>query len=306
MIKSGRGANTDLESRRDRFDNLPPVDPWEAFEERGPGWTERLLMPGLFALAWLLFELTAIATLSVLVACLRFGWEDYRTAIWLRRVDPLTARAKTGFWFYLASGVWKTALMPVLAVMILSVGWGLLAPRAVRMDKAAAEQVISALMVGAAASGVLVLVVAVGVFHALLGNVKIWVHPELHRSRRTNVWPPEWIRPVWQHDNRARAILATALIAVTIGAPIFLYRTVVQFEALSEVFAVLLLVFGTPIAAAFTYAALRSRIFAHRPGQCWPESVDQSQAQINPAVENAGLLHAEHPIAAEMRANLPA
>ena len=285
MLRSEGARAVEAMHPESRYPTSERVDPFAAFEEPAPGLAERLLMPALFALAWLLFELTAIATLSVLVACLRFGWEDYRTAMWLRRVDPERARAKTGFWFYMASGVWKTALMPVLAVMILSVGWGLFAPRAVRMDEAAAEQVVSALIVGAAASGVLVLVVTIGVLHALLGNVRIWVHPELHRSRRIGVWPPEWIRPVWQHDNRARAILATALIAVTIGAPVFLFRIVVRLDALGEVFTVLLLVFGTPITAAFTYAALRSRIFAHRPWQCWPESVDPTEVRLVPVLE---------------------
>ena len=247
-------------------------DPWATLETTEQQWPERMVMPALLCLAWLLFELTANPALSVMVACLRFGWEDFRTACWLLRVDPTPARAKTGFWFYLASGVWKTALVPVIAVLILGISWGLFAPRAIRMDGAAAQQVLSALAMGAGASAALVLLVAIGVVQALLGNVRIWVHHDLHRSRRGNHWPPEWTRPVWQHDNRGRAILATALIAVTIGTPIVLFRAAVQLDPGGEVAAVLAMVFGTPILSTFVYAALRSRVFAHRPWQCWPES----------------------------------
>ena len=250
--------------------------PWNYHDAPMQTWPERMVLPALLCFAWLLFELTANATLSVLVACVRFGWQDLLTACWLRRVDPHPARAKTGFWFYIASGIWKTALVPVLAVMIVGVAWALFAPRAIRMDAGAAEQVWSALGVGAGASAALVFVVTIGVLHALLGNVRIWVHHDLHRSRRQRVWPPEWPRPVWQHDNRGRAILATALIAITICVPPLLYSYAVHLDHGGEIAAMLALVFGTPIFATLTYASLRSRIFAHRPWQCWPESGDQA------------------------------
>lgn len=258
--------------------------PWNFSDDQEP-WPERMLMPGLFCLAWLLFELTANATLSILVACLRFGWEDFRTAWWLRRMDPQPARARTGFWFYLASGVWKTALVPVLAVMILSIGWGLIAPRALALEGRAAQQIWSALAVGAVASGILIFLVGIGVVHALVGNVQMWVHHDLHRSRRANLWPPEWIRPVWQHDNRGRAILATALIAATIGSPIVLFGLVIHLQEDFRALAVLALVFAPPIGATLTYAALRSRVFALRPWHCWPESDDPTHEFLQDALE---------------------
>lgn len=220
-------------------------------------------------MSWLLFELTANATLSVMVACLKFGWEDFRTARWLRRADPDLPRATACSWFYVASGVWKTAVMPILLIMILSVLWAVFLPRAAG-HRVLREQLASAVIVGLGAAVVLILVVAVAVGYAWTHRVRVWVHHELHASRRQQQWPPRWHGGFWQHDNRGRAILATALIFVTVGAPPLLFRLVLAWDPLPETVATLAIVFGPPIAATLTYAVLRDRIFAHVPEECWP------------------------------------
>ncbi|MGI9427436.1 MAG: hypothetical protein ACR2NM_02180, partial [Bythopirellula sp.] len=55
---------------------------------------DRLLLPLLLLLAWLAFELTANATLSLVLACLKFGMNDFRTAAWLWQADPHRSRAR--------------------------------------------------------------------------------------------------------------------------------------------------------------------------------------------------------------------
>ena len=64
----------------------------------------------LLIVAWLVFELTAQPALAVAAVCVKFGWEDFRTARWLRRSDPDRLRGRACFWLYVASGLWKTAI----------------------------------------------------------------------------------------------------------------------------------------------------------------------------------------------------
>ncbi|MCA9258082.1 MAG: hypothetical protein KDA61_02725 [Planctomycetales bacterium] len=231
---------------------------------------QRLVLPALLVLAWLLFEVTANATLSVLVTCLKFGWEDFRTANWLRRTDPQPVRGAACSWFYFASGVWKTAIVPILAVMLMSFFWASFFPMA-RPNPQVAEQLLSAVTVGFMAAIVLVLVVSVAVVRSISTQTRVWVHHDLHHSRRRNVWPPEFPHGPLAHQNRGRSILATAILFCTITFPVLMFRVVVRLNAPQEMVAVLGLVFGTPIAATFAYAVLRDRLFAQRPQECWAE-----------------------------------
>lgn len=242
------------------------------FERPSPTFLEQLTLPALLLTAWIVFELTANATLTLLAACLKFGWEDFRTAGWLKRVDPNLGRGRTCCWFYAASGIWKTSLMPIVVVMIASLAVALLSPRAFLENEAVATQTWSAIVVGLAASTLLVLVTMVAAALAVAHGVRVWVHHDLHDSRRHDAWPPRWRSPVWQHENFGRAVLATALLFATIGLPPLLFRAIILLGQRMEIAAALLVVFGIPMAATTAYAFLRGRIFAGHPWQCWPES----------------------------------
>jgi hypothetical protein len=47
-------------------------------------WHTPLTWSALAALGLLVYELTAQPALGVSVLCLKFGWNDWRTALWLR------------------------------------------------------------------------------------------------------------------------------------------------------------------------------------------------------------------------------
>ena len=63
-------------------------------ESESAGWIDRFIWAVLLAFAWIVFEITANATLSILLACLRFGANDLQTAYWLWKEDPQRARAR--------------------------------------------------------------------------------------------------------------------------------------------------------------------------------------------------------------------
>src|SRR4051794_36905981 len=79
-------------------------------ERPAPAWRPTPPLPLLLVVGWVLYELTAQPALGVAAICLKFGWEDFPPAFWLRRNDPQRTRADACFWLYIASGVWKAAI----------------------------------------------------------------------------------------------------------------------------------------------------------------------------------------------------
>src|SRR5437763_14614346 len=95
----------------------------ERAEEQAPrSWGVHVSWSAFFLLGWLLYECTSQPGLAAAVTCAKFGWSDWRAGWWLRRVDPDERRGRTCFWFYLAYGLWKVAVMASLVLFVLLVG----------------------------------------------------------------------------------------------------------------------------------------------------------------------------------------
>src|SRR5258708_7431469 len=75
--------------------------------------------------AWVVYELTQSPALGAVLICLKFGWEDLRSARWLLRRDHDPTRRRAMFWLYCSWGLSKTALVAFL----MSIGFALVAPR---------------------------------------------------------------------------------------------------------------------------------------------------------------------------------
>ena len=101
-------------------------------DDRAGRWANVLSVPLLLVIGWVLYELTAQPALGVAAVCIKFGWDDFRTAWWLRRRDPDWRRARACFWLYLASGLWKLAISASLMIFayIFLKFMGALGPRA--------------------------------------------------------------------------------------------------------------------------------------------------------------------------------
>src|SRR4051812_3010858 len=74
--------------------------------------------PLILAVAFIIFEVTNQPSFAALAMCLKFGWEDFRTAWWLKRPDPDRGRGRACAWLYLAGGLWQTAVIGVAMVLL--------------------------------------------------------------------------------------------------------------------------------------------------------------------------------------------
>src|SRR5262245_19924297 len=80
-------------------------------------WLRPFTWTGLLAIGWILYELTAQPALGAIAVCLKCGWEDFRTALWLQRRDPDRRRGSACFWLYAANGLCKTAAVAFIMSM---------------------------------------------------------------------------------------------------------------------------------------------------------------------------------------------
>ncbi len=135
-------------------------------------------------LAWVLFEVTANSALVGVVACLKFGWYDFRNGLWLWRTDPNIKRGNTCFFFYLALAFWKISLTAValtFGILIVTSSFQLGLPGA---------EILGTLFSLWISCGLATLFTWLACFLAWKRGVKIWVDSTITWSRKHNVWPP--------------------------------------------------------------------------------------------------------------------
>jgi hypothetical protein len=166
---------------------------------------------GVLAVGWVLYELTTRPMVGVMAVCTKFGWEDFRAAIWLRRRDPWPYRGRACFWLYLASGLLKTSL----AAFLMCIGFGVVRQRAAQQG--GAKQAFVDALTGAAVANALGLVLAAvalgyALFLARRGHLRLWLGGAAHRARRRDRWPPgQWERSSF---NGLKAVVVVVLVVV--------------------------------------------------------------------------------------------
>lgn len=158
-------------------------------------------------LAWLLFELTANSSLVAVVACLKFGWYDFRNGVWLWRKDPHRERGQTCLWFYLALGFWKISLTAValtFGILILTSSLRLGFP---------GPEILGALHSLWISCGLATIFTYIACASAWKRGLKIWVDSTITWSRKNKVWPPEPYGTNKLHP----LLLAAGVVAVTVS-----------------------------------------------------------------------------------------
>jgi hypothetical protein len=175
-------------------------------------WTEHISWGATLALAWMLYEVTAKPNYGIVVACTKFGWNDFLTAHWLARRDPNRRRGYTCFFFYMASGVWKITVAAFLVtglVLIITVILGERRPKGLFGLGALAIVGITSLAV----------IPALGVALARWYGVKVWIDSLVHESRRNDFWPP-----ICGTANVAAGLLYPALIMPIVLTAVLTFR----------------------------------------------------------------------------------
>lgn len=172
-------------------------------------------------IAVLVFELFAHPLLAMSVLCLKFGFNDFLTARWLVRRDPVRGRGWACGLLYAAAGFWKAAVInfalfaaAVIFTLVSGVpAWPQRPPNAQAanlLDDPLVPWILPSLLADAIdfLFGFAVVILAYSAFR------KVWLSPRIHMARRLDEWPPtddkgvNWLR--WP------AILPVAAIPIVI------------------------------------------------------------------------------------------
>src|SRR5262245_28526381 len=156
-------------------DLIPAVPP-----ARPPNvWPGYVTWPVVLAFAWAVYEWTTDPAAAAAALCIKFGQPDFHTGYWLWRKDRKRIRAAANALLWFAWGLWKAAAAGGLVLMTVELPDGL---RAAAL--APTEQNIVFCAAGAGALTLLSFLLA------CTWKVPLWVHPDLHRSRYSDTWPP--------------------------------------------------------------------------------------------------------------------
>jgi hypothetical protein len=180
----------------------------------------------ILTVAMIVTELTAHPSIGVTVLCLKFGWNDFRTALWLRRRDLNRRRGAICSWFYFSSGLWRVCVwsfgLMFLIVMVVGVS---------QAQQAGAQQVpnnapmppteiMTCMIVWLISSAMATFLTLVSVWLSRHGDVKVWISGSVSESRRQNRWPP---RPtVWQRPETNLLRWWLILTAIAVFVPSFI------------------------------------------------------------------------------------
>jgi hypothetical protein len=243
--------------------------------ERPP---RRWVLPWLLLLGFVVFEATAQPVLGVTVVCLKFGWENFRTAFWLRRVDPDHRRGRACFWLFVAFGLLKTALAASFIFFALAIVVPEIRKRQGNAVNNAppVEFMVAGLTVMA---GVVLssLATCAAVFKAWRGRLRLWVDRSVDDARRQETWPPP--NPRHAHVNQARILILTALITIStilmlILVPSFLVPLFMVIGQVNQIFATSAIALMMIVLSGFVLGIRDSlsRSLANCPSDCWGNS----------------------------------
>jgi hypothetical protein len=237
-------------------------------------WRPRLTWPVLFLIGWVLYEATAQPGLAAAITCAKFGWSDFQAARWLRRVDPDRGRGRACFWFYLAFGLWKVAILAtVMMISLLFLGSIVNAGRR-RFGGEVLTPVLSGVLVAAGVGfGLSFLTTYIALWSAMRQRVKVWLGSAPYRARSERFWPP-----CHGQTNLAPFVTVTTLI-LTLWA--FLLTLLVLVTVGGRFHLVFLTMLLTGVFLAFpgfllAFRLLDHSVFARTPEECWNTMQDEA------------------------------
>ena len=224
---------------------------------------------------WLTYEVTARPALAVAVCCLKFGWEELKTALWLRGADIHRGRGWACGFLYLAFGLWRVtciacglglAMIPLFEVLKNRGG-----AQVGQIMQDLEQQAISLAIVTFAGFSLASLTTFIAVMLAAWSGCKLWVDGQVHWDRRENRWPPS--NQGWERKNKAGLLLLASLIpwvtALILTATVGL--ALAGGEKLKDITLAIMMsiLIGMSIGLLIARDYLSRRILAQSPSECW-------------------------------------
>ena len=243
-------------------------------------------------------ELTTHPSVGVTVLCLKFGWSDFRTALWLHRRDPNRRRGAVCSWFYLSSGLWRVFLWS-FALMLITIMFLIAteppqvrAARRLNAGPAPAPEMVTCLVMCLASFAAATMLTVLAIAFAWRGRIKVWISGTVSHSRQLNEWPPRPIAGKQSSSNLFKAwligtgagmfafLFVAGITLVLSWLKLILVRQAGQNQLTTILVAVVSGVGVLVLLATFRLAVrgqILSRIGADSPMECWPSNESGSE-----------------------------
>jgi hypothetical protein len=234
----------------------------------------------LFA-GWVLYEVTAQPALGTALVCLKFGWDDFRTARWLRRNDPDCRRGRACFWAFVAWGMAKVAFVAFGIVAVISVVYH----RVIKQRGQLPAVVVWSALGTLATIGVMFALGALaGAYSLCLARrhrLRLWVHRGVHAARRIDTWPPD--APDKARNDFEGVMMFLGMAVIIFPFLVYLLASSIEGQPnwgkqpMPTSWLVLWLLWV--IATMFVFLRSVKAATATSPAECWPpEAVDPAPA----------------------------
>jgi len=238
--------------------------------------------PVVLGLAFVVYELTAQPGLGAVIACTKFGWDDFLTASWLYKRDTNRRRAHAQLWLGIAVGLWKIAVTGIVVMFAAAfLEAALRGPPAPGVPGRPPKTMIAALGVAFLGFGMSTVATLRAFRLAWSHRTRLWHDDRLHRDRRADRWPPS--DDGEDRHNKAGLVLLTALLVAGIALPasgFVLSYVLLQLARAKFGWALnwgetvtaalwLVLSLGMPIAMLVGRDIIGARVLARSPAECW-------------------------------------
>lgn len=195
-----------------------PYDPdlgYETDEKPAPRRASVLTLPVLLALAWIVYETTENPAMAAMLMCLKFGWDDFLTSLWLLRKDRDRPRAWACANLYAAAGLWRTAVAGLFMSMVACVLIELL-PKQWQQGRGMLVAMGGSALVIFLGFSASVFTTTVAIAIAWRHHIRFWLSNGTHGSRKRGEWPP-----CRGNDNHLGRVYWTTFICfILIGVPL--------------------------------------------------------------------------------------
>jgi hypothetical protein len=245
----------------------------------GSRWNAPLIWTVLFILGFLVYEITARPAYGITIVCAKFGWNYFRSALWLVRVDPNRQRGWASFWLYLAAALAKIAI--TASMILLAFGILTLIPVPVAFQpqgnaNAGVKEIMLAYVTAFVAFPLSGLVTIAALIQGARRKIKLWLDPRVEHARKQNNWPPIDLERFKQ--NRIYWLLGTTLMFFIL--PVWVVAVISPFVPMgpgrimlphAEIFVVLMtLIPAVGLVGIINF--IQRRVIANTPQECWGDA----------------------------------
>jgi hypothetical protein len=222
----------------------------------------------------LVYEVTNSPEVGAAMVCLKFGFDDVASGRWLRRTDPWPDRGRAYFWLYVASGLWKAAIVgnvlyTTLAVIDQEMNGGR------RNPNAAPPMFIGAVVVSMSCFALCAAAYWKAVAVAWGPRVRFWLNDPITPVRRRDHWPPVASARNWAQSVHITAVIAGCFVAViALGGVGYCIAELIRPGAATDFAGEIMLsacgvlVLALPAVIWFS-EKVRDRHITKNPDECW-------------------------------------